>query len=86
MPFLAGAVAAFAMASALGGVFGVEAEMEESIEVRVGLDEDVAAASAVAAAGAAAWNVLLAPERKTAVAAVAGFHADANFIDEHERI
>ena len=37
---------------------------------------DVAAAAAVAAAGSAARNELLAPERKTAVAAVAGFHRD----------
>ena len=45
--------------------------------------DDVAAASAVAAAGAAARDELLAPERKTAVAAVAGFHVNSYFIDKH---
>ena len=43
----------------------------------------VAAATAVAAAGTAARDKFLAPERKAAIAAVAGFHLDSYFIDKH---
>ena len=42
---------------------------------------DVAAASAIAAARPAARDILLAPERKAAVAAVARFDRDSYFID-----
>src|SRR5271170_4901060 len=42
----------------------------------------VAAAPAVPAARSAPGDELLPPERKTAVAAVAGFHEDFYFIDE----
>jgi hypothetical protein len=41
--------------------------------------------SAVAAAGAAARHKLLAPKRQTAVAAVAGFHGNDNFINKQHR-
>src|ERR1700694_2115238 len=43
---------------------------------------DIAAVAAVAAARAAARYELLTPERKTAVAAVTGFHTNLNFVDE----
>ena len=81
---MAGAVAAFAVASALGRVFGIEAEMEQRVAMDGGHHDDVAAAAAVAAAGTAARNVFLAPERQTAVAAVARFHGDSYFIYKHE--
>ena len=44
---------------------------------------DVAAAAAIAAAGSAARDVLLAAKGQAAVAAVAGLHQDSCFIDEY---
>jgi hypothetical protein len=46
---------------------------------------DIAAPPAIAAARTSAWNELLAPERKTTIAAVAGFYPDFNFVDEQGR-
>ena len=66
-----------------GFVLGIEAEMQQRVVVLAGDQENVAAAAAVAAAGAAAGDELLAPERKAAVAAVAGLDRDDDFIDEH---
>src|SRR5581483_4791343 len=81
--FAAGAIRAFAVASALGVVFGVEAEVDERVVALAGFHDDVAAASAVSAAGASAGHEFLATKRHTAVAAVPGFYADFSFIDEH---
>src|SRR5579862_3641945 len=78
----AGAVAAFAMTAAFGLVFGVEAEMKQRVVMLAGHQRHVAAASAVATARSAAGNEFLAPERKTPVAAVAGFHVDSYFVYE----
>ena len=75
-------IAAFAVTSALGFVFGIEAEVKQRVVVLAGDHDHVAAVAAVAAAGAAARNELLAPERKAAVAAVAGFDVDVDFIDK----
>src|SRR5690606_34790409 len=80
---LAGAVRAFAGTSYRGFVFGVESKMEQRIVVRVRPQDDVAALAAVAARGAAPWDVLLPPERTAAVAALAGQDPDADFIDKH---
>src|ERR1039458_3085439 len=71
MAFRAGTVAAFAMASALGFVLRVEAVLQEGVFMRVGHQHDVAAAAAIAAAGATARHVLLAPEGHAAITAVA---------------
>ena len=70
------------MTAALRRVFGVEAEMEQRVAVDGRDHGDVAAMAAIAAAGAAARYVFLAPERKTAVAAVACFDGDNYFIYE----
>ena len=77
------AVAAFAVPAALGLVFGIEAEMEQRVVVLARDHDDVAAAAAVAAARAAARDELLPPEREAAVAAVAGFHGNSDFVDKH---
>jgi hypothetical protein len=79
---VASALAALAVAAPLAFVFGIEAEMQESIVVLAGHQYDVAAATAITAAGAAARDEFLAAERKTAVAAVAGFDGNDYFIDE----
>ena len=76
------AVAALAVAAALGLMFRIEAEMQQRVVVRTGHHHHIAAAAAVAAARTAARDELLAAERKTAVAAVAGFHADFYFVDK----
>ena len=64
-------------------MFGIEAEMQQGVVMLACRQDDVAAAAAIAAAGAAARNKFLAPKRKAAVAAVAGFDGDNNFVNEH---
>ena len=81
--FAAGFVGAFAVASALGFVFGIEAEVDERVVALAGFHDDVAALAAVAAGRAAAGDELLAAEGQAAVAAVAGFDSDCGFVDEH---
>ena len=58
------------------------AEVDERVEVGHRLEHDVAAASAVAAVGAAELDELLAPERDHAIAAVAGAEIDLGLIEE----
>src|SRR2546426_5004589 len=50
LPFVPGAVAAFAMASALGLVLGVETEMKKGVLVLTGDKINIPAAPAIAAA------------------------------------
>ena len=78
-----GAIAAFAVPASLGGVLGIEAEVQQRVVVLARDHHHVAAAPAVAAARAPARHIFLAPERKTTVAAVARLHADSDFINEH---
>src|SRR5215469_16741078 len=78
-------VAAFAVASALGFVFGIKTEMKESVVMLAGDQGYVAAASAVAPAWTAARDVFFAAKREAAVAPVAGFDVNPNFVDEHLR-
>ena len=54
--------------------------MEQGVVMLRGDHLHVAAAAAVAAAGSAARNELLAPERKTAVAAVSSFDGNDDFV------
>ena len=68
----AGAVGAFAVASALAFVFRVKAEMDERIMALAGFHHNVAAAAAVAAGRAAARNKLLPAKGHASVATVAG--------------
>src|SRR5439155_8249742 len=56
--------------------------VDERVEVRIGHHVDAPAAATVAAVGAAARHELLAPERRRAVAALAGDHLDARFVEE----
>src|SRR5262249_32197174 len=57
-------------------------KVQKSVVMLAGDQSHVAAAAAVAAAWSAARNELLAPERKTPVATVAGLHQNSYFIDE----
>jgi hypothetical protein len=65
-------------------MFRVEAKLEQGIGVLATDHDDVAAASAVAAARAAPRDELLPAEGEATVAAVAGLYEDSDFIDEHE--
>ena len=58
---------------------------DEIVEVVVRFEDDVSAATAVAAAGSAFGDKGLAMERDTAFAAVTGAGVDFYFIDEHHR-
>ena len=80
-----GLVGTFAVTSALGVVFGIEAEVDERVVALAGFHEDVAALAAVAAGGSAARDKLLAAEGHAAIAAVAGLDSNFRFIDEHRK-
>jgi hypothetical protein len=79
----AGAVAALTMAAPLALVFGVVAELEQSILVAGGNHGDIAAPAPIAAARTAAGNIFLPAKSKTAVSAVTGLHENSYFINEH---
>jgi hypothetical protein len=70
----ASAVAALAVSASLGSMFRVVPEVKQRVVVFARYENDIAAPSAVSAARAASRNKLLAPERKAAVTAVAGFY------------
>ena len=65
-------VGAAAVLAALRAMDARVAVVDQRVDVAIGDREDAAAAAAVAAVGAAARHVFLAPERRGAVAAVAG--------------
>src|SRR5258706_15255975 len=77
------AIATLAVPAALGFVFGIKTKMEQRVVVLAGHHNHVAAAASVATAGSTARDKLFATERKTAVAAISGFHGADYFIDEH---
>src|SRR5260370_25163497 len=77
------AVGAFAGASALSFVFGIETEVDQRIVALARFHDHVAPATAVAARRAAARDELLPAKSHAAVAAVSGFDADYRFIDKH---
>ena len=79
----AGAVRAFAVASAVGLVLGVIAKVDEGVVLLGGLHDDVTTHTTVAAAGTSAGHELLAAEGYASVAAVSRFHADLCLIYEH---
>src|SRR5262249_6293609 len=67
----AGAIGTFAVASTLGVVFRIEAEMDQRVVAFAGFHAPVAATPAVAARRAAAGNELLAAKSHATIAAVA---------------
>jgi hypothetical protein len=79
----AGAIRSFAVAAATRFEILLKSIIEERVEVRVRGEILAAAWPAVAAAGAAARDELLAPERQGAPAAVAGCDVDVDFVYEH---
>jgi hypothetical protein len=80
----AGAIAAFAVPTALRGVLGIKSEMQQRIVVFAGDERDIAAVAAITAAWATARYELLAPEGHAAVSAVAGLQGNYYFINEHK--
>src|SRR5437867_319521 len=85
LPLVPAAVAALAMASALGFMLGVETEMQKGVLVLSGDQINVPAAASIAAARTAARNIFFPPESQTAISAVSGFYVDPDFVDEHCR-
>ena len=68
--------------AALGLVLGLKRKWT-SVLWLAGIHNDVAAVAAVAARRTAARDELLPPEGHAAIAAVAGFHSDFGFVNEH---
>ena len=81
-----GALAAFAVPPAFRLVLGIKPEVQQSIVVRAGHHRHIAPKPAVAAARAAPGNKLLPSEGEAAVAAVARFHRNDNFVYKHGSI
>src|SRR5438067_830379 len=74
------AIRALAVCSAVGGKLRMESVVDEGVDVRAGDDEDRSAVSAVAAAGPAARDALLAPEREASAPAISGFDVNVDFV------
>ena len=83
----AGATAAVGAAAA--PLLGLEQapvfEVEQGLEVGVGLKPDITAPAAVAAGGAPGWHVFFPPKRHDAVATAAGVHGDAGLVNELQK-
>ena len=81
----AGAVAARAGgAAARLEMLGIT-KVDQRVEAGDGFEHDVAALAAVAAVGAAIFDIFLAPERHGAGAAVAGLHENLCLVEEMHR-
>src|ERR1035437_8913927 len=76
-------IGAFAVASALALVFGIEAEVYEGVVAFARFHHHVAAMAAIAARRTATRYELLAPEGHAAVAAIARLHPNFCFVNEH---
>src|SRR5690606_36427755 len=74
-----------AVAAPLRLVAGPVAKIDEGAQVGVRLQNDVASPAPVPAVGAAPGHVLFPPKAHGTVTAVAGFHKDSGFIQEHPR-
>ena len=72
-----------AMLAALGPPRLAVCQCTEAIDALFRNEDDTPAVAAVAAVGAAAWNVLLTAERDAPVATTAPFHFDFHLVDEH---
>ena len=81
---VAGAIRAFAMASAVRFKFAIVPIAQQSVVVGIRFQINAAAMAAVASGWAAARNEFLASKRNAAVAAVARFHQYFCFINKHE--
>src|SRR5262245_26219922 len=57
--FGAGPIAALAVPASTCLVLGIEAELQQRVVLRTGVQNDIAATSAISPAGTAAWDVLL---------------------------
>ncbi len=71
------------MAAPLCLVFGIEAEVDQRVVPFARFHDDIAAASAIPAGGAAAGNKFLPPERNATVASIPSLDANSSLIDEH---
>ncbi len=71
------------MPPAIGAEFAIEAIAQQRIVVRIRFEINVAAVSAIATRRSAARDILLPPERHTAVSAVAAFDPNFGFINKH---
>ena len=77
------------LAHAVGTLLGLEmlliAVVDQRVQAVDHLDDDVAAAAAITAARSAELDILLAPERDAAVAAVAGADIDFCLVKKFHR-
>ena len=74
------------LAHAVGALRGLEvlliAVVDQRVEAIDDLDDDIAAAAAIAAVGSAELDELLAAKRHAAVSAVAGANVDLGLVEE----
>ena len=71
------------MPATLRLVLRIEAEMHQRVVPLAGFHDHVAALAAVPTRRPAAWDELLPPECHAAVSAIAGFHPNFGFVNEH---
>ena len=70
------------MSAALRRELRMKAEIDQGVDMRAGDDIHRPAVTAVATAGAAARDELLAAERETTASAGTRFNVDVDFVDE----
>ena len=85
LAFTAGAIGSAAFFAVFGPEKTALADVVQCMQIFTGLEDDVPAASAVAAGGAAAWHELFASERDHSITTLAGCDLDLGFVEEHGR-
>src|SRR5262249_37830495 len=84
VPIAAVAIAAFAVPTTFSAERVVVSKLQKRVFVDICYEIDIAAATAISAAGPAARNKLLPAEGNATMPAVACFHRDFGFVDEHK--
>jgi len=83
VPIAAVSIAAFAVPTAFSAERVVVSKLQKGVFVDICNEIDVAATTAISAAGPAARNKFLPPEGNATMPAVACFDRDFGFVDEH---
>ena len=77
-------IASLAVTTTFSRVFWVEPEVEQRVVMLASHHHNVSASSAVTTAWSTTGNELFAPERETAVAAIASLYRNYSFVDKHK--
>jgi hypothetical protein len=77
---------AFAVDTSIRHDKGVIAQIEQRVQSRIALDDDIAAIAAIAAVGSAEWNKFFPAKTHTPVAAAPATHPHLSLVNKHNTV